>query len=64
MSQLDESLLLDQECKRMLRRSSRIQIKNDVMYKLFSIEPIQSDTQTVSLYEAILIFFGCYKQNS
>ena len=61
MSQLDESLLLDQECKRMLRRSSRIQIKNDVMYKLFSIKPIKTNSQDFSLYKAILIFCGCYK---
>ena len=67
----DESILLDNECKRMLRRTSRKIIIDEVLEKLFNekknddinlSESIKNSPKNkISLYELILSVLGCYK---
>ena len=67
----DESILLDNDCKRMLRRTSRKIIIDEVLEKLFNekknddinlSESIKNSPKNkISLYELILSVLGCYK---
>ena len=72
----DDSILLDAECKRMLRRNSRQKIIKDVVQKLSHIKTIYKiDNErcefnhesnnfkrtNITIYEALLIFLGCNK---
>ena len=67
----DESILLDTECKRMLRRTSKKIIIDEVLEKLFNekknydinlSESIKNSPKNkICLYELILSVLGCYK---
>jgi len=67
----DESILLDNECKRMLRRTSRKIIIDEVLQKLFNEknndninlnESIKNSPKNkICLYELILYVLGCHK---
>jgi len=71
----DESILLDNDCKRMLRRTSRKIIIDEVLEKLFNKkktntnivnesneEPIEKEfKQVICLYQLVLNTLGCNK---
>ena len=56
----DLSILIDNDCKRMLRRTSRKLIIDEVLNKLFNDkEDNKKKEQHTRLYEIILNIFGC-----
>jgi hypothetical protein len=65
----DESILLDNECKRMLRRTSRKIIIDEVLEKLFNKKKINTNIlnepneepikQVICLYQLVLNTLGC-----
>tara|TARA_Y100000996_G_C21988132_1_gene423432 strand:+ start:75 stop:314 length:240 start_codon:yes stop_codon:yes gene_type:complete len=71
----DESILLDNDCKRMLRRTSKKIIIDEVLEKLFNEkktntnilnesneEPIKQEfKQVICLYQLLLNTLGCDK---
>jgi hypothetical protein len=67
----DESILLDNECKRMLRRTSRKKIIDEVLQNIFNEKnndninlnkSIKDSLKNkICLYELILYVLGCHK---
>ena len=63
---VNQSVLLHEDCNRMLRRPSKILLVNEITYTLFgSINENNKKTKTninkFDWYEILLIWFGCYK---
>ena len=56
-----ESILLNNDCKRLIKRRSRQLIIDEVMHKLSEKNNIDSknNNNNKSLYEIILIMLGC-----
>ena len=55
----DLSILIDNDCKRMLRRTSRKLIIDEVLNKLFNDKEDNKKKQHTCLYEIILNIFRC-----
>lgn len=54
-----EKIILHNDCVKMIKRPSKLCIINDVMNKLFNIKDYNKISKKYTLYESILIFFGC-----
>ena len=59
----DIEVLLHNDCNRMLKRPSRINLVNEVMYKLFKIGKPKNDIREDSpnFLEILLYICGCNK---
>lgn len=56
-----ESCLLHEECKSLYKKSHKLLITNEVLYKLFKNENnIKNCINNTTMYQKILNFFGCY----
>jgi len=55
----DESILLDKECKQLLKRSSRKYIIEEVINKLNNKEIKEKNNKNITLLEILIMIFTC-----
>lgn len=65
---IDDSVLLHNDCNRLLRKNSQQILVNEVMYKLFNCKPREKENKEnkenkKDFIEILLSIFCCYFEN-